>query len=129
MARYKTKAAALIGIALLVVFPSMVFGSGVIWVVGGEDAKWESPGFDYQAWSDSMRFWAGDELVFKYDPSSYNVVVAASQDDYDQCNLVPNLGVYSSGQDALILTSPGNYYFMCQGLCESGMKFVARAKE
>ncbi|XP_050383892.1 basic blue protein-like [Argentina anserina] len=129
MKRYRT-AAALIGISYLVVFPNMVFGfAPVRWTVGGEDGTWGDPNFDYQAWADHVRFYAGDELLFNYDPTYSNVVVAVSQDDFDQCIYEPNYGVYYSGQDTLVLTDVGNYYFMCEGLCESGTKFIVRAKQ
>ncbi|XP_061996539.1 basic blue protein-like [Rosa rugosa] len=68
-------------------------------------------------------FFAGDVLNFHYDKNYHNVVVATDSDAFEQCNMEPNLGFYTNGNEALTLVEAGYYYFMCEYNCESdGMK-------
>ncbi|KAK9906240.1 hypothetical protein M0R45_034566 [Rubus argutus] len=88
------------------------------------DLNWEA-GVDYTAWVAQNTFFAGDVLNFHYDISLHNIIIATDGDAFDQCIMKPNLGRYSSGDEALTLDEAGNYYFMCGYDCKSnGMKML-----
>ncbi|XP_062001739.1 uclacyanin-2-like isoform X2 [Rosa rugosa] len=69
-----------------------------------------SIGVDFTYFATQNTFFAGD-------------VLTTDGDAFDQCQMTPNLGFYNSGNEALTLVEPGNYYFMCEYNCKSdGMK-------
>ncbi|KAK9910689.1 hypothetical protein M0R45_034641 [Rubus argutus] len=116
---------AIVVVVALMVFPSMVLAQSS-YEVGG-DASWGKLHFDYQAWADSITFLVGDSLDFDYDPTSIDVIVAASADLYDQCSLQGNLGDYSDGNTVLTLSTVGTYYFFDSRFCNDNMKFFVVA--
>ncbi|PRQ57785.1 putative cupredoxin [Rosa chinensis] len=82
-----------------------------------------SIGVDFTDFATQNTFFAGDVLNFHYDSASHNLLIATDSDAFDQCQMTPNLGFYKSGNEALTLVEPGNYYFMCEYNCKSdGMK-------
>ncbi|XP_050386107.1 basic blue protein-like [Argentina anserina] len=85
------------------------------YIVG--DSGWGTDGIDYNAWAASKTFYTGDVLIFHYDPTVHNVVVATDSDAFDNCVTQPNLGLYTTANDELYLNDPGNYYFMCEFQC------------
>ncbi|KAK9942523.1 hypothetical protein M0R45_008185 [Rubus argutus] len=98
-----------------------------IYLVGGDytwkDPTWTDPPFDYQAWTDSIIFSPGDALDFNYDPTLFDVIQAGSAELYAKCSAEQNLGIFTSGDDEGILTSPGTYYFFDAESCKRNMKF------
>ncbi|XP_004308436.1 PREDICTED: basic blue protein-like [Fragaria vesca subsp. vesca] len=104
---------ALVVIAFLLVSLSMVLADQ--YIVG--DIGWGEQGVDYNAWAASNTFYTGDVLIFHYDPTSHNVVVATGSDTFDNCVTHPNLGIYTTANDELHLNDPGTYYFICEFQC------------
>ncbi|KAG8368760.1 hypothetical protein BUALT_Bualt15G0079400 [Buddleja alternifolia] len=90
----------------------------------GDSSGWT---FGVAGWENGKSFKAGDTLVFKYGPSSHNVV-AVDKSSYDSCTVPPNAKTYNSGNDKINLISGPNY-FICgfPGHCQSGMKIAATA--
>ncbi|KAK9910684.1 hypothetical protein M0R45_034636 [Rubus argutus] len=107
--------AALVAIAFFVVFPSMVLAKQY---VVGDDEGWDG-NVDLQAWADCKTFKLGDVLIFKYDAGTHNVAQAFNFDGYDSCVSSPELGVFTSGNDALTFNLVGTYYFLCDYHCVS----------
>ncbi|KAM5555077.1 uclacyanin-2-like [Rosa sericea] len=80
-------------------------------------------GVDFTDFATQNTFFAGDVLNFHYDSVHNNVVIATDGDEFDQCEMEPNLGYYQSGNEAFTLGEAGYYYFMCGYHCKSdGMK-------
>ncbi|KAK9910682.1 hypothetical protein M0R45_034634 [Rubus argutus] len=119
MAR-NTSALAVIAL-FVVVFPSMVLATQYI---VGDDQGWDS-GVDYYSWMNGKTFHVGDSLVFNYDPSLHNVVVAANSDVYENCGTSPNFGIWDSGNDVFTLPTKGTYYFLCQYHCDYSDQSIA----
>ncbi|PRQ57710.1 putative cupredoxin [Rosa chinensis] len=111
MARVSTTA--LVVIAVFVVFPSMVLAKQYI---VGDDQGWEGT-VDYQAWADGKTFHVGDVLIFNYEAGNHDVAQSASADEFNDCASSPDLGTYTSGNDALALDVAGTYYFLCDYHC------------
>ncbi|KAL6128854.1 hypothetical protein ACLB2K_072207 [Fragaria x ananassa] len=110
MARVST---ALVLIALVVVFPSMVLATQY---VVGDGLGW-SGDVNYDDWVDGKTFYVGDVLVFSYVATDHNVVLATNEDNYNNCVASPNLAVYDTGNDILALNEAGTYYFLCSYHC------------
>ncbi|KAI5345349.1 hypothetical protein L3X38_013226 [Prunus dulcis] len=106
------RATDLLAIALIV-FPSMVLATEY---VVGNDEGWNS-GVNYYAWLDGKTFYVGDVLVFNYNAGDHNVIVVDA-DGYDKCSASPNWGSYDSGNDVIMLSSPGDNYYICQWHCD-----------
>ncbi|KAF0913877.1 hypothetical protein E2562_024952 [Oryza meyeriana var. granulata] len=94
------------------------------WPVGDSNG-WS---FGVVGWPNYKPFKAGDVLVFRYDPSSHNVVVV-SDVDYALCRVPANATTYSSGNDRVTL-SRGATFFICgfPGDCDKGMKIAVTAR-
>ncbi|KAL6126075.1 hypothetical protein ACLB2K_074126 [Fragaria x ananassa] len=84
-----------------------------------------SVGVDFTAFATQNHFYAGDVLNFHYDRVHNNVVIATNGDEFDQCEMEPNLGYYQSGNEVFTLPEAGYYYFMCGYHCKShGMRIT-----
>ncbi|GLJ42145.1 hypothetical protein SUGI_0872760 [Cryptomeria japonica] len=98
----------------------------------GDEAGWTLD-YDYQKWASGKTFYVGDTLVFKYfnsEMGNHNVV-RVSRTGYTNCVIDPNMGVYESGSDKIVLSAPGDMWFICgtPGHCESGMKLKITVKK
>ncbi|GLJ58730.1 hypothetical protein SUGI_1497090 [Cryptomeria japonica] len=74
----------------------------------GDEAGW-TLGYDYHEWAEGKKFRVGDTLVFNYhnsEMSSHNVV-RVNGTAYANCVSDPNLGLYESGSDKIVLSGPG----------------------
>lgn len=60
---------------------------------------------------------------FVYEVGPHSVVIAGTDYLYDECSMHQNLGVYRGGHEYLYFTEAGWYYFFCEALCYTGMKF------
>ncbi|XP_020582129.1 basic blue protein-like [Phalaenopsis equestris] len=78
-------------------------------------------------WSNGKKFYAGDILVFKYNPGEHNVI-KVNAEDYTFCRVPANVKVYESGNDHIKLKR-GDNYFICGifGHCGIGMKIAIKA--
>ncbi|KAE8733266.1 Detected protein of unknown function [Hibiscus syriacus] len=78
---------------------------------------------DYKLWAATRNFHVADVVIFKYNKNVSNVVRVTHQ-SYNSCNATSPIAFYSSGSDAINLTRPGHYYFICSlpGRCLAGQK-------
>ncbi|CAH8337588.1 unnamed protein product [Eruca vesicaria subsp. sativa] len=86
--------------------------------VGGS-AGWTTLGnVDYQKWTSSDIFTAGDSLC------TFHNVKQVSRRDFLSCNATLAVATYNSGSDTVALNTPGHYYFLCgfPGHCQAGQK-------
>ncbi|CAL9245299.1 unnamed protein product [Arabidopsis halleri] len=91
--------------------------------VGGS-AGWTILGkVDYNKWTSSETFTAGDSLLFVYNHQFHNVK-QVSRRDFLSCNATSAMATYTSGSDTVALTKPGHLYFLCgfPGHCQAGQK-------
>ncbi|KAK9910687.1 hypothetical protein M0R45_034639 [Rubus argutus] len=114
--------------ALAVVIAFLFFPSSMVLALQttyhvGRAADWNDPLFDYQGWASGIYAHPGDSLDFVYHANLHSIVVAANRDLFDGCSSTPNLGVYQSGYEELVLPVAGTYYFFCPNQCHQGMKF------
>ncbi|CAM0905112.1 unnamed protein product [Alopecurus aequalis] len=100
--------------------------TAVDYTVGGNGAKWDASGTNYDAWSATQKFTTKDSLVFNY-VASHNVM-EVSKADYDACSpsTSKTLARDSAGKTTIKLTTAGKHYFICgvPGHCDAGMKLV-----
>ncbi|CAN8292777.1 unnamed protein product [Cochlearia groenlandica] len=79
-------------------------------------------------WARDKTFYAGDILVFRYDPKRYDMCIV-NQTGYEMCT--PNEGatVLSSGEDKISLAYGGNYFIGTRNPfdCFNGMKMEVNA--
>ncbi|XP_010468877.1 PREDICTED: mavicyanin-like [Camelina sativa] len=91
--------------------------------VGGS-AGWTILGkVDYNKWTSSDTFTAGDSLLFVYNSQFHNVK-QVSRRDFLSCNATSAMATYTSGSDMVALTKPGHFYFLCgfPGHCQAVQK-------
>ncbi|XP_024365881.1 uncharacterized protein [Physcomitrium patens] len=114
--------------AVLVIVAVLAFSQAVTakdYNVGGT-LNWDfPPGTDvgyYDTWSSQQKFVAGDSLTFTFDPRAHDVQIV-TESEYTNCAMSSGKK-YTSGKDAIPLTKPGKYYFICSfmGHCAMGMK-------
>ncbi|KAK4418276.1 Mavicyanin [Sesamum alatum] len=112
----------------------LLFAAAVCGVCNGEVYKvGDSAGWiiiahpDYSAWAASKTFRVGDTLIFEYDPRYHNVV-EVSRSDFHTCNTAAPIATYATGNDSIVIRSPGHYYYVCGfvGHCQSGQKVDIR---
>ncbi|KAI4307195.1 hypothetical protein L6164_030407 [Bauhinia variegata] len=97
--------------------------NAAVYTVGGPSG-WT---YNTDTWPNGKRFRVGDVLIFKYDPTSHNVV-AVDRNGYESCSAPGGAKVFRSGKDQIQLAS-GLNYFICNypGHCQSGMKIAIKA--
>ncbi|GLJ58732.1 hypothetical protein SUGI_1497100 [Cryptomeria japonica] len=98
----------------------------------GDEAGW-TLGYDYHKWAAGKKFHVGDTLVFNYFHNEMSVhnVVRVNATAYAKCVSDPNMGLYESGSDKVILNAPGHMWFICgtPGHCERGMKLKINVRK
>ncbi|XP_010537537.1 PREDICTED: basic blue protein [Tarenaya hassleriana] len=96
------------------------------YVVGGDDG-WDLA-IPMYTWPQGKTFYAGDILVFKYDPQDSNVMVV-NRTAYETCR--PNDGAreFDSGNDRIQLNYGYNYFIGTYNEydCGAGLKMAIRA--
>ncbi|GFP92294.1 mavicyanin [Phtheirospermum japonicum] len=94
----------------------------------GDSAGWTIIGnVDYNTWASSKTFQIGDTLIFEYDPRFHNVM-QVSRSDFHSCNAAAPISTYATGNDSIVIHSPGHYYYICGfvGHCQAGQKVDIR---
>ncbi|GLJ42146.1 hypothetical protein SUGI_0872770 [Cryptomeria japonica] len=98
----------------------------------GDESGW-TLGYDYHKWAAGKKFHVGDTLVFNYihNEMSIHNVVRVNRTAYAKCVSDPNMGLYVSGSDKIVLSAPGRMWFICgtPGHCESGMKLKINVRK
>ncbi|KQJ86406.1 mavicyanin [Brachypodium distachyon] len=109
---------------LLVATAAAIFGTafGASHTVGAPGGSWDLR-TNHGQWASSIKFRAGDQLVFKYSRAAHNVV-EVSKADYDACSGSSPLASFQTGNDVVPLPAAGTRYFICgvPGHCDAGMK-------
>ncbi|KAI3449638.1 hypothetical protein Pfo_006303 [Paulownia fortunei] len=103
------------------------FCKGSVYKVG-DSAGWTIIGnVDYNNWASSKTFQVGDTLLFKYDPRYHNVL-QVSRSDFHSCDATAPISTYATGNDSIVIHSPGHYYYICGfvGHCQAGQKVDIR---
>ncbi|KAL6880593.1 hypothetical protein ACP4OV_012158 [Aristida adscensionis] len=104
--------------------PAVPVRPPVEWKVGDEGG-WRAK-FNETHWADGKVFRTGDTLLFTY-PKGNHTVHAVTKEDFAACNLQGNpLGQWNSGNDRVMLDTPGRKWFICSVPyhCKNGMKLV-----
>ncbi|XP_054800431.1 blue copper protein 1a-like [Prosopis cineraria] len=88
----------------------------------GDDHGWTIH-FDYQAWASDKVFHVGDKLIFKYPAGKHNVF-KVNGTDFRNCTVPPASQGLTSGDDVIVLESPGRKWYLCgvAAHCENGQK-------
>ncbi|KAK4482516.1 hypothetical protein RD792_009675 [Penstemon davidsonii] len=95
---------------------------GAVYQVG-DAAGWNAMGTDYNAWASKFKFQVGDIIVFNYNPQMHNALEVSS-DNFKACSGAAPMVAYTSGNDQVVLSTPGEHYFICSfpGMCQAGQK-------
>ncbi|KAL3849032.1 hypothetical protein ACJIZ3_010914 [Penstemon smallii] len=95
---------------------------GAVYQVG-DAAGWNAMGTDYNAWASNINFQLGDTIVFNYNNQMHDVFEVSS-DDFNACRYTVPIVAYTSGNDQVILSTPGEHYYICSypGMCQAGQK-------
>ncbi|PON62525.1 Phytocyanin domain containing protein [Trema orientale] len=88
----------------------------------GDDKGWTT-NFDYDTWAKDKMFNVGDTLVFRYDPKVDDVVKVDGA-AFKDCVAPSGGDVLTSGNDNVVLKSPGNKWYISSksGHCAMGQK-------
>ncbi|GLJ24671.1 hypothetical protein SUGI_0471820 [Cryptomeria japonica] len=79
----------------------------------GDEAGW-TLGYDYHKWAAGKKFHVGNTLVFNYIHNEMSIlnVVRVNITAYAKCVSHPNMGLYESGSDKIVLSAPGHMWFI-----------------
>ncbi|KAI3442675.1 Phytocyanin domain-containing protein [Psidium guajava] len=115
--------AAAVALVLIYLLAQAEYARAATYTVGGSSG-WT---FNMVNWPKGKSFRAGDILIFKYDPTTHNVV-ALDKGGYNNCRTPGTAKVYNSGNDRIKLAKGPNF-FICNfpGHCESAMKIAVNA--
>jgi uncharacterized cupredoxin-like copper-binding protein len=122
--------ASLVAAVVAIIAAATVLGtaSGASYTVGEPGGSWDLQ-TNLTAWSSTIDFHPGDQLVFKYDASAHDVV-EVTQAGYGSCSAASPVagGTHQTGSDAVKLNYVGRRYFICSkpGHCDAGMKLEVR---
>ncbi|NP_001146173.1 Blue copper protein-like precursor [Zea mays] len=101
--------------------------SAVIYKVG-DTSGWTILGnVNYTDWTSKKNFRVGDTIEFTYPPGIHNVL-EVKKADYDSCTNSTPIATHSSGDDKIVIKSPGHRFFICgvPGHCAAGQKLNVR---
>ncbi|KAG0547075.1 hypothetical protein BDA96_01G048300 [Sorghum bicolor] len=101
--------------------------SAVIYKVG-DTSGWTILGnINYTDWTSKKNFRVGDTIEFTYPPGIHNVL-EVKKADYDSCTNSTPIATHTSGDDKIVIKSPGHRFFICgvPGHCAAGQKLNIR---
>ncbi|XP_040987942.1 blue copper protein 1a-like [Juglans microcarpa x Juglans regia] len=98
-------------IFILAIAATLVPSSLATDFVVGDDKGW-TINFDYQAWAQGKDFHVGDKLVFKYSEGAHNVL-RVNGTGFQECAAPEGTEALSSGNDEIILATPGRKWYIC----------------
>jgi len=128
MAKGGGSAGLVLALGLLILVASQcayVEGARAIYTVGGIQG-WGP--FAYSRWLATVpKLKAGDQLVFRYNPSVHDVMVVGYK-GFKSCRVTGRPKQFRSGKDKIALKKGWNY-FICgvPGHCAQGMKLAVKA--
>ncbi|EYU46581.1 hypothetical protein MIMGU_mgv1a014576mg [Erythranthe guttata] len=112
---------------LLIMISISGFCKGAVYKVG-DYAGWTIvDNMDYNKWASSKTFRVGDTLIFEYDNLFHNVL-EVTRSEFHSCDAESPIATYDSGNDSVVIRSPGHYYYICglEGHCQAGQKVDIR---
>ncbi|KAL6638092.1 hypothetical protein ACP70R_025664 [Stipagrostis hirtigluma subsp. patula] len=101
--------------------------SAVIYKVG-DTSGWTILGNpNYSDWATKKTFHVGDTIEFQY-PKGIHNVLEVKKADYDSCTNSTPIATHTSGDDKIVIKSPGHRFFICgvPGHCAAGQKVNIR---
>uniref|UniRef100_A0A0E0D5B4 Phytocyanin domain-containing protein n=1 Tax=Oryza meridionalis TaxID=40149 RepID=A0A0E0D5B4_9ORYZ len=105
--------------------------SGASYTVGEPGGAWDTQ-TNLTAWASTVDLRRGDQLVFRYDASAYDVV-EVTRAGYLSCSAAsPVSAALRTGNDVVRLDGAAGWrYFICgvQGRCAAGMKLQVRVTD
>ncbi|KAJ4827786.1 hypothetical protein Tsubulata_021260 [Turnera subulata] len=96
--------------------------------VGDADLGWSGL-VSMESWPEGKHLYAGDVLIFNYDPSDGTNVVVVDKKGHDDCEATPGAKFYNSGNDRIALQFGPNYFISTNGLCPMGLKMAINATD
>ncbi|KAJ1293089.1 hypothetical protein BS78_01G041700 [Paspalum vaginatum] len=101
--------------------------SAVVYQVGGTSGWTILGNINYTDWTSNKNFHVGDTIEFKYPPGIHNVL-EVKKADYDSCTNSTPIATHTSGDDKIVIKSPGHRFFICgvPGHCAAGQKVNIR---
>ncbi|KAL1539772.1 mavicyanin-like [Salvia divinorum] len=117
----------MVKVAIIFLFFVMLCNGSSVYKVG-DSAGWAVIGnMDYNKWASSKSFQPGDTFLFQYNPSYHNVL-QVSRSDFHTCDATSPIATYATGNDSIVIRSPGHYYYICgfMGHCQAGQKVDIR---
>lgn len=103
--------------------------SGTVFLVGG-DKGWVVGLVNYTEWAAIHTFYAGDSLVFTYEPEVHTVLEVTRR-SFTGCSVSSPVASYDDGNTTIHLGEAGTYYFICGVFqhCPAGQKLEVVALE
>ncbi|XP_062212769.1 mavicyanin-like [Phragmites australis] len=101
--------------------------SAVVYKVG-DTSGWTILGnINYTDWTGNKTFHVGDTIEFQY-PKGIHNVLEVKKADYDSCTNSSPIATHTSGDDKIVIKSPGHRFFICgiPGHCAAGQKVNIR---
>ncbi|MCO5561334.1 hypothetical protein L7F22_014955 [Adiantum nelumboides] len=116
-------------VLLLLESLSVMSARGATYRVGG-DKGWVVGLVNYTEWAANYTFYAGDALVFLYEPEVHTVL-AVNKSGYEECSTGSAKASYEDGNTSIELRQAGSYFFICGVFqhCPAGQKLQVVALE
>ncbi|KAK3149004.1 hypothetical protein QOZ80_3AG0211620 [Eleusine coracana subsp. coracana] len=101
--------------------------SAVVYKVGDSNGWTILGNPNYRDWAGNKTFHVGDTIEFQY-PKGIHNVLEVKKADYDSCTNSTPIATHTSGDDKIVIKSPGHRFFICgvPGHCAAGQKVNIR---
>lgn len=116
------------GLLVLTLGLAMAATSSAVVYKVGDTSGWTILGnVNYTDWTSKKNFRVGDTIEFTYPPGIHNVL-EVKKADYDSCTNSTPIATHTSGDDKIVIKSPGHRFFICgvPGHCAAGQKLNIR---
>ncbi|XP_066333263.1 blue copper protein-like [Miscanthus floridulus] len=116
------------GLLVLTLGLAMAATSSAVVYKVGDTSGWTILGnVNYTDWTSKKNFRVGDTIEFTYPPGIHNVL-EVKKADYDSCTNSTPIATHTSGDDKVVIKSPGHRFFICgvPGHCAAGQKLNIR---
>ncbi|XP_062214255.1 uclacyanin-3-like [Phragmites australis] len=107
---------------------AMAATSSAVIYKAGDTSGWTILGnVNYTDWTAKKTFHVGDTIEFQY-PKGIHNVLEVKKADYDSCTNSSPIATHTSGDDKIVIKSPGHRFFICgvPGHCAAGQKVDIR---
>ncbi|AQK62212.1 Blue copper protein-like precursor [Zea mays] len=116
------------GVLMLALGLAMAVTSSAVVYKVGDASGWTILGnVNYTDWTSKQNFRVGDTIEFTYPPGIHNVL-EVNKADYHSCTNSTPIATHTSGDDKIVIKSPGHRFFICgvPGHCAAGQKLSIR---